>query len=488
MTGAGRPTLSSSGEAVQSIVAQIAAGDLNGALEAISGLARRVISEPICTSRVFSSPVLDRLCALVGRAALESPRDRHAGREALVEDTVIFVATRLQAAGGHTRVMEDFLRILPHVNKLLLVTGLSGRSDRVDAAHRFGALGAQIEYAPRENLLGRLQWLQRRVTDLRGRDLYLFNHHEDCVAVAAMESAGRAQVHFYHHGDHHLCLGVHLANARHIDIHSFGYHNCRHDLKVENNTYLPLVAEDLGARPPGMPFRSGGVLTTCTAAGWNKLEIPHSVRYTEIIPALLAATGGRHVHIGKLTPLGLWRIRRRLNRYGVPLSAFVYIPRVASVWRSLHEYAVDLYVSSFPVTGGRTMVEVMGAGIPIAVHDHPTSRFLGGIDMAYEGAYSWREPDELLALCAEATDIQLKEHSEKARLHYSRFHAPDLLRRALMEGQECAVPPLQGKSHQVDGLNVALEIERQTTLLACLLKRLRRNYLRGRAWLSQKTH
>jgi hypothetical protein len=484
MTGAGRPVPSSSGAAVKSIVAQIGAGDLNGALESVSGLVRRTIAEPLCTARVFSSPVLDQLCALAGRAALASSGSRDAGREAPLEDAVIFVASRLQAAGGHTRVMEDFLRVLPHASKVMLVTGLCGRSDREDAARRFGASGVRIEYAPRENSLGRLYWLQRRIMEMRGRDLYLFNHHEDSVAVAAMESAGRTQVHFYHHGDHHLCLGVHMANAKHIDIHAFGHHNCRHALKVENNTYLPLTAEDLGARPPGMPFRRDGVLTTCTAAGWNKLELPHSVRYTDVVPALLAATGGRHVHIGKLTPLGLWRIRRGLRRRGVPPSAFAYIPWVPSVWRALHEYGVDLYVSSFPVTGGRTMVEVMGAGIPVAVHDHPTSRFLGGIDMAYKGAYIWREPNDLLAVCAEATHAQLRQHSEKARLHYSRFHAPELLRGALVEGKECPVPPLQAQLHEVDGLQLALEIGRHSTLLAWLLKGLRRGHLRVRAWLS----
>ncbi len=52
---------------------------------------------------------------------------------------------------------------------------------------------------------------------------------------------------FYHHGDHHLCLGVYLSHLEHIDPHPMGYHNCRDALGIDN-TYIPLTVDDKGDR------------------------------------------------------------------------------------------------------------------------------------------------------------------------------------------------------------------------------------------------
>jgi hypothetical protein len=230
---------------------------------------------------------------------------------------------------------------------------------------------------------------------------------------------------------------------------------------------------------------SGGVLTTCTAAGWNKLEIRHSVKYIDVVPLLLATTGGRHIHIGQLTRFAIWRIRRAMRKLGVDPSAFVYIPRVPSVWRALHQYNVDLYISSFPLTGGKTLVEVMGASIPVAVHDHPTSRFLGGIDMAYPEAFSWRKAEELLAICSDLTASQCAQHSLYARRHYLNFHAPQLLHETLVEEKHCAPPPLHDRLHELDQMQFALDVGYQSGLLSSIRKESYRTFRRLRFWWSQ---
>jgi hypothetical protein len=488
VTGARKSNQASFHDAADAIRVLTRAGNINGALSRIADIVSRVSAEPLCTARVFSSSVLDDLCVEIGAAALCLPKlasGIETGDLRHIANSATFLASRLQASGGHTRVIEDFVRLLPHEQKHLLVTEMVGRSDRCDAATRFSRLGAVVEYAPRGNALFRLLWLQRRLREIGGRDVYLFNHHDDSVAVAGVAATGQAKVHFYHHGDHHLCLGVHLAGMRHIDIHSFGYHNCRDSLHVADNVYLPLTAEDLGARPDNQPFRVGGALTTCTAAGWNKLEAPHSIQYVNVVPMMLAMTGGQHIHIGRLTPLARWRIHLGLRKFGIDSSAFVYIPHVASVWGALQQFNVDLYVSSFPVHGARTMVEVMGAGVPIAVHDHPTSRFLGGMDMAYPEAFLWREPEELLAICRNATAEQLRDHSIAARNHYWKYHRPELLREALVDGRECAPPPLRKHVTSEDPMQFALDVARQCDVWATVRKVLRRAYRRARAWWSQ---
>ena len=205
-----------------------------------------------------------------------------------------------------------------------------------------------------------------------------------------------------------------------------GYSNCRNVLGIENY-YIPLTLDDKGDRPADIPFFNNGVLTTCTAARSNKIEIPYFVSYLDLVPKLLKATRGRHIHIGRLTPWALSKIRRGLKRYGIPHDQFTYTPWVPSVWKSLHDYRVDLYIASFPYGGGLTLIETMGAGIPVALHKHLYSRILSCIDLAYPRAFNWRSPDELLDFCQTLTPDFLEMQSRAARLQYLKFHRREVL-------------------------------------------------------------
>lgn len=467
---------------IKDVRIQINSGDFDGALFRISHIVNSVITEPLCTASIYSSPSLDQLCSEIGLAVFKSQGD---SIKKVLNDTVVVVASRLQASGGHTRVIEDFFRILPHKNKYILITDWVGGSDRANAEDRFKPLGVHLEYSPKGSPLSRLLWLQKRLFELNAQQVYLFNHHEDSIAVAAMEACRESDIHFYHHGDHHLCLGAHLKGATHIDIHAFGYHNCRYNLNISDNTYLPLIVEDRGVRSLNEPFIPGGRITTCTAAGWNKLGLPHSVNYITVIPILLASTGGRHIHIGHLPRWVRWHLNRAMRKMGVDLSSFVYIPRVSSVWDALIENRVDLYLSSFPITGGRTMVEVMGAGVPIAVHDHPTSRFLGGLDMAYPEAFNWREIDVLVAICRNVTPCQLEEHGIHARTHYMKYHHPMMLQGALLEQRTCKPPPIRNMVYVEDELQSALDIARAAKVRSIAHKFLYRTFKKLRSLSSQ---
>lgn len=465
------------------IKSAIGSKSFNKALSLIQYYVLDICSNPIYTSKLFCSRELDALCAIVGNISYEQLLPSLKLTASIDSETVVFVASRLQNSGGHTRVIEDFLRILPHKNKVLLVTEVPGRSDRGKLEPRFKGLNAQVEWAPRGNLFSRLQWLQTRLIQLNPSNVYLFNHHEDSVAVAAMQAIKDSQVFFYHHGDHHLCLGMHLEDVRHIDIHAFGFHNCRVNLGIKDNYYLPLAAQDLGDRPETHSFLTDGRLTTCTAAGKNKLEVAHCVNYVDVIPQLLNVTGGRHIHIGRLSFWARYKIKKSMHKLGVKHEAFEYIPWVPSVWKALQELKIDLFISSFPIVGGKTLVEVMGAGIPLVVHDHPTSRFLGGVDMVYPEVFCWRYPQELFAYCKRLTSLELKKHSFFAREHYLRYYSDDLLKKALVDGELCAPPPLHPLPENIDVIQEAENVRYHSRGTRIAYRILYRCYKRFRSWL-----
>ena len=459
-------------------------GDFEKALVRIERLVDRVFCEPLNTAEIFGNHFLDEMCQRIGRSCLgriqvESFAAVHNCTDVAPSPRVVFVLSRLQASGGHTAVLADIVR-LGDSPATVLITGVGGPTNRRAIEHRFsGIANLHFEYAPSGLRLPKLAWLQRRLLMLDPDTVWLLNHHQDSVAVAAVQPNQRYVLKYLHHGDHHLCLGVFLPFGEHFDLHPMGYHSCRDVLLIPANKYLPLVAHDRGHTAVAGRADDARALITCTAAGRNKIEVPYWLSYAEVIPAVLRKNLGQHIHIGRLSLAFRFRIWLTMRRMGVPSRSFVYIPYVNSVWQALKDYRVDVYISSFPYSGARTLVEVMGAGIPVALHSHASTRFLSTLEMAPDGACIWRDITELNDFLTRESRQTLSERGAKARQHYEKWHAESLLSQVL-KGHSLVVPVTRAAlTDTIDELERALEIARQ----ASLSRVLRSYWVRFGRWL-----
>jgi hypothetical protein len=417
------------------------------ALRLVHGFVERIITEPICTAQVFASHDLDQLCLRIGRQTLSQSRQFSSGplMDCQGRPIVVYLVSRLQRSGGHSRLVQDLIRAQPEKSHLILSTEVGGPSDNEYFATIFPSL-AHVRFlrAPSGDFRTRLTWVQSTLIASQPGHVCLLNHHQDSVAVAALVPELELEGTFYHHGDHHLCLGVHADHLIHVDLHPMGYHYCRDELGLENR-YVPLTFEDKDTLPLESNFMQGGPLTTATAARFNKVEIPYYVSYVDTVPHLLRITGGKHLHIGTLTPWARYRIHRGLSKLGVPKDRFVYLEWTPSVWTTLQQYAVDIYIASFPYGAGLTLIEAMGAGIPVVMHEHMYSRVLSGLELAYEGAFRWSDPNDLFTYLAALQPETLAREKRLSRLHYEKFHRPEILQSYLREPNSfhLPVPPLK---------------------------------------------
>jgi hypothetical protein len=231
-------------------------------------------------------------------------------------------------------------------------------------------------------------------------------------------------------------------------------------------------------------FKPAGYLTTCTAARFNKLEQPYIFNYINLIPELLKVTKGKHVHIGTLTPWSRLKLYLILKKNRIPTDSFVYIPWVQSVWKTLIDQKIDLYIASFPFGGGLTLIEAMGSATPVVIHKHIFSRLLGGYDMVPKDVLAWRYPQDLMDYVANLDSNQLKKLSKSVREHYLQYYQKSIAESILIgHTKNCALPPKNNIPFDISQEDWALWVVEQNKFkhkfprfLLRLLKKIKRSF------------
>lgn len=430
--------------------------------------------EPLTVGCIYGSRDLDELCQQLGSRNLDTcgiaaPPDS-------TSDVAVYIATKLQASGGHTAALLDVIRLSPKRRSIILVTGVCGSTDYQAIKRRISEVSdVELVKVPSGGHLQKLTWIQVYLQNIKPSVVWLFNHHQDSVAIAAVQPNRGYHLNYYHHGDDRLCLGVCLEFGSHYDVSPINYSRCKDNVGLKNNKYLPLTAVDFTVVYSAVEKEST-CLVTCTAAGFNKIEVDYFVQYADVIPQVLSITGGKHIHIGRLTLIARWRILRLMRHLGVPENSFVYIPHVHSVWRALQDYQVDLYIASFPYGGGKTMVEVMGAGVPIIIHKNIADRMVGGFDMVYDGASSWRDPNELYLLLSQIDQQFIDKQRTLARAWYEKYHAPEILRALLAKTDASVESPLPKLNYESDPLLRACQVASEVSIVGILKRKLWRAY------------
>jgi len=376
---------------------------------------------------LIGSSRLDALCELIGENFFKYSNallQAHEQEDAQSEGVVV-LCTGLYRYGGTSLVIEDIINAHKNVRCTVLVTNLLNDMSSDDlSARNFADIGGVVETAPSGNSQEKMKWLMRKLFSIAPKRIFLLNHPQDSIIISAVQPFIQStKVIFYHHADHNLCLGVHLKNAIHIDPHNVGFFNCRTNEKIADNYYLPLLVDDRAYSAKPDDFLQNEELTTCSSATYHKFNNFYLYPYVDLIIERLLARGGKHVHIGNIPAYYLAKVENKLREQQVNPARFIHIPWAPSLWDALIKNRVDLFIGSFPIGGARTLIEVMGAGLPILMHESYLSRFYSSRDIAYPDAFVWKYPHEWTSIISSVDKKSLQVHSELSRKHYLQHYS-----------------------------------------------------------------
>ena len=396
--------------------------EFSSALDAVKQFVVSVINEHKAPGEVIGSRRLDELCRIIGDIYFDYYKTTYLFNDNYQVDSnkVVIICTGLYKYGGTSLLIGDLIKAHGNDECTILATNFLDDMSKEDLElSRIGDTNAEVVIAPKCNSADKLKWLVEQLIKISPARIFLLNHHQDSVIISAVQPfIDKTKVIFYHHADHNLCLGVHLKGAIHIDPHNVGYFNCRDNENIANNFYLPLTVDDKLYNRCGSKFLKNGELTTCSSATFHKFKNFYLYPYVDLIVERFLIREGVHFHIGNIPEWDKAIILDKLREQNIDTNRFVHIAWVPCLWKTLVEKDIDLFIGSFPISGARTLIEVMGAGVPILMAENYLSRFHSSRDIVYSDSLIWQYPQEFCDIISSVDEVILNQQSAKSRNHY----------------------------------------------------------------------
>lgn len=207
-----------------------------------------------------------------------------------------------------------------------------------------------------------------------------------------------------------------------MDLLPAQYLECNREI---NARYLPLIGSSPSCDPGKClhNFRTYGIQTLCIA-GYNKTFIPYRFSIFDIIFDILKETDASHIQIGRMPFIFILLFRIRLLVGGIRQKRFKHYQYIESVSSALTKLGASVYLCPFPLGAGKTLVEAMGCGLPVAVHIQTKARDRYIEQQSYEGAFKWNEPEELVSWINKLDEYQISSHSQRSRDFFEEYHQP----------------------------------------------------------------
>jgi hypothetical protein len=492
----------------KSITQQIEEKDYHRALFSIQSIASSFRTEPLLYHRLMALPALDALCLRIGKEILiphrclqDLSKEKLNSRvqnlwqglqktlpESNIWDKkprkrVLYLATQLYTSGGHTGVIEDFIRLQDQKDHFIILTNLVDEGKKELVKKRFDQV--PLLFLSQKNYPEKIKDLHDLWEWINPHQVFLFNHPHDPLAIATAQPFMKGDLFFYHHADYLFSLGAALPWGIHLDITPERLACCKtlhgsramytpltktHPLSSCQQPSYPLKNHEHTKKDKKTSFGKQENIHTATIGNGAKVFLRYPISYATTVSLILSKIKGTHTHIGNLAPKQLHIIFERLKQQNIDPQRFQYIPQSVSLMHDLRD--IDLYIASFPLNGWRTLVEVMASGLPIINHQHIFCPYLTD-PIVYPEALIWKNLQELEDHLDSLTPELLKNHKILARQHYETFFHPHHLQQQLKSDFHTIAPMPETKNlgfDQISWIIDSMNIPRKNPVCAKYIK------------------
>jgi glycosyltransferase involved in cell wall biosynthesis len=342
------------------------------------------------------APELEAMLVEIGRRVVAEPAARMPSPQ---PRTVLHVMTEAYATGGHTRVVERWVARDPRTATVVLTDhrdplppNMVERLERSDA-RLIPALAA-------DDLLGRARELRALAGE---HDLVVVHAHmHDVVPTLAFaEPTGRPPVVFFDHAAHQLWLGTATADVigsmREVEdrivVERRGFPAAR--LARLPIPHAPRALPDRGESRARIGLSPDQPLILAVASAW-KVRPVLEPSFAAICDEVLRASPDATLYVVGPPADEQWRavVARHRGRIALPGVVADLLPLLA---------AADVYLDTWPASGGTTIVDVAAAGLPVVSYDDGSDD-LGMVRVVAplgDGAVSVDTPQGVAAAVAE---------------------------------------------------------------------------------------
>lgn len=405
--------------------------NLEAALAEISKILAIATSDQDSILNLIDVLEVDQMLQLIGKKILQEQKFDF-GNKNINKNLNVYLSEEVYKNGGHTREIEDWINnTYSNKENILIITGFFYNSDKnVLKKLKEKNIKVLINYnASSKDRVGNIKWLQQQLYNLKPNAIFLSSTRSDIISIAALQPELSEKLFLNLSLDHGVSPGIHIKHLTKIIVkRPYLYFYLKDKFNFQHLVYVPLNRPDvIKLKEFRLKSLDEEIITaSCTSAA-QKIETNYIYKFVEVIPQVIKATGGKHIHVGAMSQEGLSRLYNIMDELGINRNRFIKIDHVASLARFLSENDVDILIQTFPIWGGLVTIEAMQAGVAIINHKHLYSYILNAVDSCYKEAFSWKRPEELYEFLQGLNREEISNQKKLSRDYYLKYHDPKLL-------------------------------------------------------------
>lgn len=279
----------------------------------------------------------------------------------------VIIGTEFDVVGGHSRIAKQFNALTD--SNLIVLTDIFNHLNeheewRLKITEMFYPV--PVIFIPSGTYTQKTKFLINLLDNLNPLIVSCFNHHQDPIPLIATSRVQYKFKFYYHHCDHEPSLGASITEYIHIDTNEYTHEICKNLSNFQKIFHLPLCFENKSTK--NLHFETSEKLNTFSVGKSSRYFIgrkKESKSYPWFLVYLFKNGTDKHFHVGELTNEELVIMGEVFIENDIDANRFVYLGTRTSVIDSIKDIKNIVFLPSFPIGGGLTLIECISLGIPI---------------------------------------------------------------------------------------------------------------------------